>query len=304
MNYRKVASLLLFVTTTLNAHTISDKLKEAQRYEDRNGEDLISLLDRVNLEEKEIKRELSNKYQQAAKLSKEGASEEEFKVLLSEINELKKHLSTLEEDWREESIQASTEKGDAYAFWDQQETTLSQLIMEYGATDYLYVIPQELLALKLQVHSAIPIPRESWKDMLEIILSQNGIGVKKLNPYARQLYLLKHDLSAVQNIASKKEDLKWVPSAARVFYVLAPVPDQVRNVYSFLERFSDAKQTFIYQVGDKIALVSQKEEIEKLLSLYEAIWHEATEKTSKVVPLSKTSAKEMEKILKNLFLLL
>ena len=32
--------------------------------------------------------------------------------------------------------------------WDMGETTLSQLIMEYGATDFLYVIPQELSGMK------------------------------------------------------------------------------------------------------------------------------------------------------------
>ena len=105
-----------------------------------------------------------------------------------------------------------SKKGDeGYAFWDQDETTFSQLIMEYGSNDYLYVIPPEVLSMKLHLHSGIPIPRESWSDLLEVILTHNGIGVKQLNSYTRQLYLMKQDLIAVDHILNNRRDLALIP---------------------------------------------------------------------------------------------
>ena len=137
--------------------------------------------------------------------------------------------------------------------------------------------------------------------MLEIILSHNGVGMKKINPYARQLFIFKQDPSAVQTIASRPEHLRLLPSSMRVCYVFSPPIEQVKSVFQFFERFSDAKQTFVYQVSRKIAIVSSKDEIEKLLTLYNTVWEDPKGKACKVVSLSKISAKEMEKILQSFF---
>jgi len=152
------------------------------------------------------------------------------------------------------------------------------------------------------MHSSIPVPRESWSEMLEIILAHNGIGIKKLNSYTRQLFIFKQDPAAVQAIASRPEDLLWIPTQSRVCFVLTPPLEQARGVFQFFERFSDSKQTFVYQVGRKIALISSKDEVEKLLTLYNTVWDDAKGKISRVVPMSKINAKEMEKILQSFFM--
>ncbi|MBM3192115.1 MAG: type II secretion system protein GspD, partial [Chlamydiae bacterium] len=167
--------------------------------------------------------------------------------------------------------------------------------------DYLYLIPPEILSMKFNLHSGVPIPRESWSELLEIILTQNGIGVKQLNPYARQLYLLKQDLLTVDIVANNVKDLKKVPANTRMIYVFSPAPEQAKSVGFFFERFRDPKRTFIYQVGLKVAIVAMKEEVEKLLSLYDAVWEKETEKITKVVSLKKMSTSDMEKILRAYF---
>jgi general secretion pathway protein D len=137
--------------------------------------------------------------------------------------------------------------------------------------------------------------------MLEIILAHNGIGIKKVNTYVRQLYILKQDPSAIQAIASSPQQLQWIPDHTRLFYVFTPPLEQVKSSFQFLERFADAKQTFIYQVGPKIAIVAYKEEILKLIDLYNTVWENSQGKVSRVVPVSKMAVREMEKILQSFF---
>jgi len=151
--------------------------------------------------------------------------------------------------------------------------------------------------MKLHMHSDIPIPRESWNDLLEIILSHNGIGVKQLNPYTRQLYILKQDLVAVDQILNDPIDLNRVPPKTRVAYVFSPPPERIKGVSQFFERFRDPKMTFVYQVGYKIAIISSKEEVEKLLALYDAVWEKENEKLTRVLPMNQLNPEEMEKIL-------
>ena len=248
-----------------------------------------------------MKAELKNCYQRAKTLHAEGADEVTFYELLSHVNAIRAQIQALENKWHESSLLESRKDEEGYALWDQEETTLSQLVMEYGALDYLFIVPPEMATLKLNMHSNIPIPREQWSEMLEIILAHNGIGVKKVNTYVRQLYILKQDPSAIQAIASSPQQLQWVPERARLFYVFTPPVEQVKSSFQFFERFADAKQTFLYQLGPKIAIVAAKEEIQKLLELYSTIWEESKGKVSRVVPVSKMAVREMEKILTSFF---
>ena len=265
------------------------------------GEDLETSLRKINKQLKEYRSLLKTRYQQVAKLMESDADEEHYEQLLSEVNEIKILVKDLETRWKEKALDEMKQDEEPYGFWDQEETTLPQLVMEYGAGDYLYVIPPEMLSMKLNMHSSVPIPRESWVELLEIILAQNGIGVKQLNPYARQLYILKQDLIAVNSIVNNTKDLKKVPANSRMIYIFSPPPEQVKSVSYFFERFRDPKRTFVYQVGFKIAIVSMKEEVEKLLSLYDAVWEKESEKITRVVPLKKMSPRDMEKILKSYF---
>ncbi len=249
----------------------------------------------------ELKQELQEKFLRAQEVIKEKDSEEGSKKLLSEINEIKKSIYDVENEWRKLSVDESMKTDEGYGFWDQGETTLSQLIMEYGAMDYLYVIPQELGSMKINLFSTIPIPHESWNEILELILMHNGIGVKKLNSYLRQLYILKHDPTNVEAIATSKLDLQLLANHAWICYVFSPPPEQTKAVQAFFERFSDIKQSTVQIVGSKVVIIASKEVVERLLGLYDAVWEEGDGKSIKVIALSKVDVAEAERILKTFF---
>jgi general secretion pathway protein D len=283
------------------SQTIAEKKASSKGKEMSESGDFDVFLSKVNQDLASLKSDLVREYAKVKDLEQGNASSEQYELLLQNVNVIKKNIADLENRFHDACVNESKKEEEGYALWDQEETTLAQLVMEYGALDHLYVIPPEMINIKLNMHSSIPIPRESWGDMLEIVLAHNGVGVKKVNPYARQLYQLKQDPSVIHTFASKPQDLLWLPNHARLFYVFSPPIEQVKSTFLFFERFADAKQTFVYQIGTKIALVTSKEEIEKLLTLHQTVWEEAKGKVSKVVPVSKMPVREMEKILVSFF---
>ncbi len=247
-----------------------------------------------------LKEKIRAKFEEARDLVKEGASDATYLALLSEIKDLKKSKEFLEERWK--GVFSKEESGvENYALWDVGEITLSQLIMEYGASEFLYIIPQELSAMKLSIFSSIPVLRESWSEMIEMILAHNGVGVRKLSPLVKQLYILKLDPSAIEGIVSREEDLALFDSHARIFYVLSPQAEQVKSVQGFFERFSDPKQTTVQSIASRVVLVSTRETVEKLLGLYKAVWQKGRGKVIRVASLYKISPQEGEKVLKAVF---
>jgi general secretion pathway protein D len=245
----------------------------------------------------DLRKELLTKYREAADLRKKNAGELEFKQLLSEINKIKQKI--LETD--KAFINENTEMKDETGFWDQGETTLATLIVEYGSGDYLYIIPPELSNMKLQLFSMIPIPRAVWDEMLEFILAQNGIGVRKINNFSKQLFVLKHDPSTIEAITDNYEDLLLIEDHKRVLFVISPPFEKIKSTQNFFERFSDPKITTVQTIGSKIAVISQKKNLAKLINIYKTIWESDQEKVIKICQLSKLPIDEAEKILKTFF---
>lgn len=245
--------------------------------------------------------QIKEKYDQALEISRNNGDESAYRLLLSDIKGIKQQIHTLEEKWRRNSSQEAAGADEAYALWDLGETTLSQLVMEYGAADYLYIIPQELSSMKISLFSSVPLPKESWGEMIEMILSHNGVGVKRINPFAKQLYVLKLDPCAIEGIVSKEQDLELFSNHSRLFYVLSPPAEQLKSLQAFFERFSDPKQTTIQAIGSKVVLVSTRETVEKLLGLYKAIWEKEQGKVVRLLKSSKMVPQEAEKVLKAFF---
>lgn len=286
------------VTATLWGQTLSDKLFQN---ESQSSAKTDVLLKEINEQIYVLRAQLQEGYHQVQTLHSIEAEEEKFHTLLAKVNTLKQTIYSLEKQWREIVVKEAKQGEEGYALWDQEETTLAHLIVEYGALDYLYIVPPEMANMKLSMHSNVPIPRESWNDVLEIILSHNGIGIKNINPYARQLYLLKQEPACIERIASSLEQLLLAPEHSRVFYVFSPPIEHIKSIRQFLEKFSDSKQTFIYQIASKLGIVANREEVQRILQLYQTVWGQMQGRVSRVIPILKMPVKEMEKIIQSFF---
>lgn len=289
--------LFLFLPWGISAQSIEEKKQEILRKSNPQERTIQNVNEKLS----SLRDDLLKYQREALALQQEEAPEEVFAHLLEKTKSAYRERLQIEEQWREFSTKEAKQDSEGFALWDQEEATLAQLVAEYGSQEFLYLVPPEIGALKLNLHSNLAIPREAWGQVLEIILMQSGIGVKQINPFARQLYLLKQDFGAIQSIASSPQDLEWLPETARLFYLLSPPVEQVKTVFSFFERFSDAKQTFVHQIGSKIALIASKDEVVKLLSLYKTVWEGREGKISKVVSVAKLNVREMEKILATFF---
>ncbi len=289
--FRQIFVLVLTFWVSLYAEEKSD-------LEDEPSE--IEIIAQENNQQlKRLRKELADCYAQAQELWQSSEEEEVVKALLAHIHAIKEEIQEIETNWREKI--AAEEGEEEKTPWDQTQMSLFRFVIEYGSQDYLYLIPPEVAGIEMNITSAIPIPRASWTELLEIFLEQYGVGIKVLNPYVRSLYLVKQEPHFAATIATSVQQLAHLPDRARVFFIFSPAPEQCKSSMHFFEKFADMRNTFVYGVGTKIAIISSKKEIEKLLTLYDAVWKDAQGKTVRVIPVSKISAKEMERVLLSFF---
>lgn len=282
------------------AQTISEK--KAGLSEPCDGGDLseamLKTLNEINKELESLDQELHSLYSQALELYHRNANPGCYKDLLEKINKVKDRRTEIENSWRQMAVK---EHAEGYALWHQPNTTIEQLIVDYGAQDYVYLIPSDIATIPLSVNSNLPIPRASWSEMLELILAENGIGVKQLNPYLRELYLLKIDRSGLKVLTNRRQDLAFLPSNDRIAFMLSPEPSDVRRVWFFLEKFVNPNSVVLQQIGRDILIVASVSEVQELLKVYDFISANRGDKDYKVIALSRVDAQEITKILGAVF---
>lgn len=295
-----IIKLILLITPfALFSQTIAEK--KASLIE--SGNDLSpeseKFLQQINLELNEARQDERRLSEEAYLLYQNNAPEIDYKVLLLKVQDIRAYIAVLQESWRE--MISSQGKQEAYALWYQPETTVEQLIIDYGSQDFVYIMQPEVGSIKMSVDSNLPIPRASWSEMLELILTQNGIGIRQLNPFLRELYLLKEDHSQLKLITNNRDDLDLFSPDTRVAFVLTPEPSDVRRIGFFLDHFSNAEVTSVKLVGRDILLVGRIKDINDMLRLYDFISTHKGNKEYKAIALSKVVAEEMAKVLKSIF---
>lgn len=283
----------LFIASSIVALSVEEKLSLA----DSSSHELFEAAMVQNAEIHELKGEISN----LVLLAEDKKDDQErIKEISQNVMLLRKTLSQKEKTFAKLYAQESN-IDDALLVVDKDEITLQQLLNEYGPQDVIYLCPQELSQLKVHFHNFLPIPKESFKNFIDLLLSQNGIGIKQLNAFTSQLYVMNKEPFSVQKVVSDKKELEFLDPGARAFYVFNPPAEQIKSVQGFFEKFIDPKLASCFQIGTRLALVGTKEELLKLQKLYDAMWSGIKGKISKVVPISKMPVKEMEKILQAFF---
>lgn len=288
-------SLAAASSSFLSAQSISEKKASLKSSDSDLDQETERFLVQLNRETVEIQEQLRKLYEQTLKLYHEHAPPQDYHALLEEINRRKKHINQLEIRWRE--LTSKNEKSEGYGLWHAPETTLEQLIIDYGSQDYVYLIPPEVGSIKLSINSNLPIPRASWSQMLELILAQNGVGIRTLNPYLRELYLVKQNHSHLRLITNNPQDLVVLPPDERVSFVLSPEPSNVRRTFAFLEKFINPNTTSLQSLGRDIMIMGSVGEIQDLLRLNDFFSHNRGEKDYRLIPVYKLPADEMAKIL-------
>ncbi len=303
MFFRRATSWLaiavLCTSSFLAAQTIAEKKAGITGGGTEFDKETLGVLQSVNTDLVGKEHELNNLYQQVQVLYANNASPADFQALLQEINATRAQIGDIADRWR--TTIDKSQHGEGYALWNQPQTTLGQLVIDFGSQEYVYIIPPDIGAAKIGVASTIPVPRALWGEMLEMILAQNGVGIRQLNPYVRLLYTLEKNQSGLALITNRREDLEYMPINARVGYLVSPDPSEVRRVGFFLERFMNPKTTSLQMVGRDMLIVSTVSEVKELLKLYDFVSATRGQTEYKLVPLLKTDTDEMAKVLQAMF---
>lgn len=281
------------------AQTIAEKKAGVMQGSEDLTQEMQKFLLHVNDELKMYHAELHRLYAQVNDLFQRNAPPDAYQDLLFRINSIRNDITALENNWREIATQGG--QVDAYALWHQPDTTLGQLVEDYGSQEFVYLISPEVAGIRISVNSNLPIPRGSWGDMLEIILNQSGVGHKQLNPFLRQLILLRDNKSNLALVTNKRSDLELFPSTARVCFVLTPEPSEVRRIWQFLDKFVNANSTLLQMVGRDILIIGQVGEVQDLLKLYDFVAANKGDKEYRVFPITRVNADEMARILAAIF---
>ena len=282
------------------SQTVTEKKLGLERGSDLT-EEMQDFLDEVNRELVNWYGQLKDLYLQAEEFHQSGSTPHEFKTLLHEINGIKENIAILEESFREMAVRAGTESVEDYALWHQPATTIGQLVSDYGSTEYIYLMSPDIANAPLSVNSDLPIPRSSWRETLELILNHNGIGIKQLNPYLRELYLIGDDHSGIQLITKEREELNFLPDDGNVCFVLSPEPSDVRRIWFFLDKFVNSKNTTLQMIGRDLLIVGSAKEVLGLLKIYDFVSSNQGDRSYKLVTLKRVKAGEMAKVLSTMF---
>lgn len=264
-----------------------------------NGE--VSSYQAQNNSIKDLYKNLESEYQAAAHAISESGDGAAFERSREKILGLQEELLDIENAWKSSQSADYSAGADSSGIWDLGEIPISKLILEYGSCESLYIIPPEIASLKISIHSLLTIPKESWPAMIELVLTHNNIGVKKLNPFAKQLYLLKEDFTNVEVITSDVAHLDAIDENSRIIFIYTPPIENIKTSFYFLDKFKNPKNTYIYQVGAKVAIVGLARDISKLITLAENVWDKNDQRVSKILSPQKISADDAVKLLSSYF---
>lgn len=296
-------AFLAFVMSLMGApvlcQTIREKKQSIELGEHEMSQSFQQQLQEVNAQLDERRQVLTALYEQAQLLYQSKASSASYEALVKQIRLLKAEIQEIQQMWRLET--ASMMQNEHYALMHQPDTTLHQLVIDYGACDYAYLIPPEISGIAMSVNSTIPIPRESWGECLELILAQYGLGIRQLNPYLREIYIQRNDPSGVKAIIDQDEQLSLYDPSERLCYILAPQNIDPRSDLNFLQRFSNPVTTRLEIIAGKIFITATAGTIQELLKLYFFANTGGKRQDFQLVTLSKMGAKEMETILNSAF---
>lgn len=219
---------------------------------------------------------------------------------LTQIQHLQLRRRQCCQRWRDQ-VKSHVREGEDALAWDAQDGTLGQLLADYAPPELIYIVPPELAVMKVHLHTRLPLPEASWEEILEAILTQIGVGVRKPHVWMRELFLLKDDLSQLPWLLSDRETLRALPKHERTAFFLASSGEDPQLLMQRLEPFVRNQTTCMVAMGDHLALIGPVGDVQELLKLNEFLCQLPAQRQYQLLNLNKTSPEEMAKLLTAVF---
>ncbi|MBQ8498933.1 type II secretion system protein GspD [Chlamydia sp.] len=254
-----------------------------------------------NAELKEANSLLKSLYDEALSLRIQNeTSEEVWSDLRHRLMNAKQRVRALEDLWSSEVREKGGDPED-YALWNHPETTIYNLVSDYGDELSIYIIPQNIGAMRITAMSRLVVPKEGFEECLSLLLSRLGIGVRQVSPWIKELYLANREEAGVVGIFGSRQDLDILPSTARIAFVLSSKNLDVRTDVQALRKFANSDTVLLDFIGGKVWLFGSVCEIAELLKIYEFLQSDNLRQEHRIISLSKIEPSEMLAILKAAF---
>ncbi|WP_194843719.1 type II secretion system protein GspD [Candidatus Clavichlamydia salmonicola] len=249
----------------------------------------------------ESRKHLEALYEEGGRLLAEGKEDLAFSQLAEKIIVVKDELSRLRDDWKK-VITFQGEGLEADALWHSPEITVSQLIMEYGKRDKIYLIPDDVGKIKLSLLSEFPVPCEAWSECLSLVLNVFGIGAKELNPFVSEIYFMTGKNSGINVMCNSREALSIVPPHSRACFVLSGLETDLSLNVRILRKFARATSVDIEHIAGKVFICGPVHEILELLKFYDfASANGRLKQDFRLINLCKTDVHEIKAVLQATF---
>ena len=301
-----LAVALLMPSPWLSAITLSQKKEQLSSAESSSScsKELQSLHETLTRKQAELRAlydEMQNvlciDFKADAPLTPEQlVSADEYRV---KISALTKEIRALEEEWKQ--VCADEAKEDIEGLWHQPDSTIGQLVIDYSSGDAVYVMPPDIAGYKIHLSSKLSVPRAAWGEMLEVILSNLGIGIKQLTPFVRQLYFVRLNQSGLRCITDDRTVLDALLPSDRIAFVCSPPSGELRRILQFLEKFAPQDELAVQLVGGHLVLVGNVREVKDLLKIYDFIAAPKRAQEYRIVSLRRADSEEVAKILTCIF---
>lgn len=286
--------LLSLITSDLYSESIDEKLLSLQSFS-KNSE----LSDYPKSKIEELQNKLKNLYFQVDLLSDEKASKEEYLDLLNQIKKARSLLEKEEIEWKRNNPSPLEEE--AFSFLNEEESTLFNIILEYGCRNTLYMVPPDIRSIPIHLASQVPIPKESWDDVLSIILHENGIGIDPINPFVKRLYIMQDSFDGVRLFQNTPDLLDAIPTDKRIGYFLKIPENKIESVLNIVNKFYSPQKTSYYPLENSILIISNVSEIKKIIQLCNFITDEKDNFDFSIETTSKIPAHSLMEILNSYF---
>jgi general secretion pathway protein D len=221
-------------------------------------------------------------------------------VLLQELRSCRVRSRQVCQQWRECAAPCLCE-GDEAVPWDIQEGTLGQLLSDYAPPELVYLVPQELSNVRVHLHSRLPIPSDYAEEFLETVLAQIGIGIRRVHPLLRELFLLGKDLSQLKWLLSDRHLLSAIPAQERVGFLLHIRGEDAQQHLKRLQPFTRSQTSALAAIGDWLAIMAPAGEVLEILKLSDFLGQAGTRRDYRLVNLVKSHPEEMARLLQTVY---
>lgn len=281
------------------ALTISEKKTALQQ--DSGASEYAPFLSSFNADMRESNHQLKQLYEEAMSLQSSGCTDTaQWEDLKYRLQQVKNHLKHMEELWVAEITERGGNPND-YALWSQAETTIYNLVADYGSDHIIYLIPSQIGNIKLSSYSKFMIPKEGFEECLTTLLARLGIGIREVSPWIRELYNTRQEGTGVLGVFSAKKDLEILPPNSYIGFILSSKNIDVRADAQALKKFANNDTIQIDVIGGKLWLFGTVGELSELLKIYDFIQADSVNQEYRIVPLTKIDPTEMVAILKAAF---